>query len=183
MLRGAERRRREIDPAAIVEPDRNQHDVPVRIGVTGRKRPVIGLTDAEGGGRQIGSLLSQTRFQRARALGGRRTAEHEADLAPVHFEARTRQVMRDAVAFRPVGQAGDRALDRDDALGEAAVAPGRGEALDADAEGPIAEQVEGEQGRDQDQDRAARHGVGPEASEQSRHADCPSSRPIVEANR
>ncbi|MCA0419144.1 MAG: hypothetical protein LCH80_10540 [Proteobacteria bacterium] len=51
--------------------------------------------------------------------------------------------MGDTIAFRRLGKAGDRALDRYDVLGKATVARGCCQTFDADAIGPEAEQMEG----------------------------------------
>ena len=83
--------------------------------------------------------------------------------------------MRGAVALRLLGNPGDSALDRDDALGEAPAALRARQILDADAVGPVADEVEREQRRDQDQDGAARHRVGEAPLEEACHAGWPSS--------
>ena len=81
----------------------------------------------------------------------------------MNLKAGARQIMRDAIALRRVRSARDRSLDRDDALGKAAVARRRREALEADTKGPEAEQVKSQERRDQDQDGAARNGVRPDS--------------------
>jgi len=59
------------------------------------------------------------------------------------LEAGIREIMGDTIAFRRLGKAGDRALDRYDVLGKATVARGCCQTFDADAIGPEAEQMEG----------------------------------------
>ncbi|MBN9448614.1 MAG: hypothetical protein J0I67_17140 [Bosea sp.] len=82
--------------------------------------------------------------------------------------------MRRAVALRFLRDAGDGALDRDDPLRQPAITLGRRQAFDADAVGPIADEMEGDERRDQDQDGAARHGVGEAPFEDACHAGWPS---------
>ncbi|MGO4175440.1 hypothetical protein [Bosea sp. TAF32] len=70
--------------------------------------------------------------------------------------------MRDAIAVRRLRKVCDHSLDRDDALGKAAILPDGRKILDADAISPVAEQVKGEQCRHQDQNGAAGDRIGPE---------------------